>query len=280
MLKHSFGVIGVLILAGSAGAQTVWTGPEITFTKPNGANWKLPENQDRITDNVWITRKDAAGIYNIAVEPGFGGGSPADTEWASGSAADYEDLVFQTWINWVTNCPPCSVNVDAVVHLISEDIYIDIRFTSWSCCGAGGFSYVRSTPGGCLTVTAESIVCHADGSTFTYTVQGTDQCTGGSSSYVFTASGGAPGQEMCFTALVSGDGGLCCTTQMCIIVPDCAELITPGDVNQDNVVGISDVMALLAEWGPCSDCSSCNADFDGDCDVGIGDLLVVLANWN
>jgi len=280
MLKHSFGVVGVLILAGSVSAQTVWTGPEITFTKPDGANWKLPENQDRITDNVWITRKNTAGIYNIAVEPGFGFSSPADTEWASGSAADYEDLVFQTWLNWVVACPPCAVNVDAVVHLISEDIYIDIRFTSWSCCGAGGFSYVRSTQGECFTVTDESIVCHADGSTFTYTVQGTDQCTGGSSSYVFTASGGAPGGEMCFTALVSGDGGLCCTTQLCIIVPDCAELITPGDVDQDNVVGITDVMALLASWGPCPECSSCNADFDGDCDIGIGDLLVVLANWN
>ena len=56
MMKLSCGVAGVLLMAGSAGAQTDWTGREITFTKPDGADWQLPENQERITDNVWTTR--------------------------------------------------------------------------------------------------------------------------------------------------------------------------------------------------------------------------------
>ena len=280
MMTLSCAAVGLLILAGSAGAQTVWTGPEITFTKPDGADWTLPENQDRITDNVWLTRQNFLGIYNIAVEAGYNPLSPADTEWANGDAYDYENLTFETWVNWAGNFPPGTVGQDAVVHLISEDIYIDIRFSSWSCCGFGGFSYDRATPGECLTVTDESIECHADGSTFTYTVHGTDSCTGGSSSYVFTASGGAPGEEMCFTLLVSSDGGFCCTTQQCITVPDCAESITTGDIDGDNLIGIADLLALLASWGPCSDCSSCDADLNDDCDIGIGDLLVVLANWS
>jgi len=33
-----------------------------------------------------------------------------------------------------------------VLHLISEDIYLDITFTSWGSHGTGGFSYIRSTP--------------------------------------------------------------------------------------------------------------------------------------
>ena len=281
MVKRSFGVVAVLILAGSAGAQTVWTGPEITFTKPDGADWTLPENQDRITDNVWLTRQDFLGIYNIAVEDGYTALSPADREWAYGDAYDYENLTFESWVTWAANFPHGTVGQDAVVHLISEDIYIDIRFLSWSCCGLGGFSYDRATPDVCLTVTDQSIDCHADGSTFTYTVQGTDLCTGGSSSYVFTASGGAPGEEMCFTLLVSGEGGgFCCTTQQCITVPDCAVPTMPGDIDRDNLVGIADLLALLSSWGPCSDCSSCDADLDGDCDIGIGDLLVLLANWS
>ncbi len=279
-MKLSWAVVGLLILAGSAGAQTVWTGPEINFTKPDGADWTLPENQDPITDNVWLTRQNFGGIYNIAVEAGYTKLSPADTEWAYGDADDYENLTFDSWVNWAGHIPPGTVGHDAVVHLISEDIYIDIRFTSWSCCGAGGFSYDRSTPAGCLRVTDERIDCHADGSTFTYTVQGTDTCTGGSSSYMFTASGGAPGAEMCFTVLVNGDDGFCCTTQQCIIVPDCAALATPGDIDRDSLVGIADLVALLVSWGPCPDCSSCDADLDGDCGIGIGDLLVVLANWS
>lgn len=283
MLKLSCCVVGLLVLAGAAGAQTVWTGPDITFTKPDGADWNLPENQDRITDSVWITRQSFAGIYNIAVEPGYTDPSPADTEWAYGSAADYENLVFDTWVNWAGNVPPATINQDAVVHLISEDIYIDIKFTSWSCCGFGGFAYVRSTPGEseCLNVSSEQIVCHADGTTFTYTVDGTDSCTASTSSYVFTASGGAPGEQMCFTVLVTGEGGgICCTTQRCVTIPDCAEPVIPGDIDRDHRVGVADLMSLLASWGPCAACGACNADLDGDCGVGLTDLLVVLANWS
>jgi hypothetical protein len=56
---------------------------------------------------------------------------------------------------------------------------------------------------------------------------------------------------------------------------------TPGDLDGDGMVGITDLLLLLAAWGPCPDpCPpSCAADFDGDCAVGIIDLLVLLANW-
>lgn len=282
MLKPFCAAVGVLAVAGSAGAQTVWTGPETTFTKPDGADWNLPENQDRITDNVWITRKYTAGIYNIAVEGLYGPDSPADTEWAFGQASDYANLTFAPWVEWNVMCPPCVVGQDAVVHLISDDIYIDIRFTDWSCCGQGGFSYVRSTAGEpeCFDVISEQIACHADGTAFTYTVVGFDSCTASTSSYVFTAAGGAPGEQMCFTVLVTaGGGGLCCTTQRCITIPDCAQPGMPGDVDRDDIVGMSDLISVLMSWGPCPDCTGCAADVDGSCDVGIGDILVVLANW-
>jgi len=55
----------------------------------------------------------------------------------------------------------------------------------------------------------------------------------------------------------------------------------PGDLDGDGVVGITDFLALLALWGPCSDpCPpSCPADLDDDCSVGINDFLILLANW-
>ncbi len=54
-----------------------------------------------------------------------------------------------------------------------------------------------------------------------------------------------------------------------------------GDLDGDGLVGITDFLALLAVWGPCSDpCPpSCLADLDGDCNVGISDFLTLLANW-
>ena len=75
---------------------------------------------------------------------------PFDTEWAFGSAADWQSLVFDPWVVWNEAYPPDTmIDQDAVVHLISDDIYIDIEFTSWSIGyegGGGGFSYARAVP--------------------------------------------------------------------------------------------------------------------------------------
>jgi subtilisin family serine protease len=55
----------------------------------------------------------------------------------------------------------------------------------------------------------------------------------------------------------------------------------PGDLDGDGVVGIVDLLALLAAWGPCPEpCPPwCAADLDADCAVGIVDFLTLLAYW-
>ncbi len=54
----------------------------------------------------------------------------------------------------------------------------------------------------------------------------------------------------------------------------------PWDLNGDGNVGVPDLLALLAAWGPCPDPpAECPADFDGDGSVGVSDLLALLANW-
>ncbi|MFB3139187.1 MAG: hypothetical protein ACE10B_08205, partial [Phycisphaerales bacterium] len=53
-----------------------------------------------------------------------------------------------------------------------------------------------------------------------------------------------------------------------------------GDLNGDGIVGIGDLLLLLAAWGPCPDPpQECPADLDDDATVGILDLLTLLANW-
>ena len=52
-----------------------------------------------------------------------------------------------------------------------------------------------------------------------------------------------------------------------------------GDLDGDGAVGTSDLLVLLASWGPCADCDECDADLDGNCTVGVSDLLVLLLNW-
>ena len=147
----------LLILPFISEAQTIWTGPMTTFTKSNDADWTLEANQDRITDNVWITRANNQSIFNISDNTDTSSGdcygfSPLDTEWAFGTIADgINTLTFGTFLGTsFADCgPPSVVNQDAVLHLITDDIYIDIKFVFWTSGGnGGGFSYMRSTPEG------------------------------------------------------------------------------------------------------------------------------------
>ena len=140
-------VLSLLFSINELNAQTTWTGATTTFIKANYADWTLATNQDRITDNVWITRANNQGIFNIVTESSYTDfSSPADTEWAIGTTANIGSLTFQNWKDTSGSEPPSLVNQDMVVHLISDDIYIDIKFTSWQSGGAGGgFTYERST---------------------------------------------------------------------------------------------------------------------------------------
>ena len=53
----------------------------------------------------------------------------------------------------------------------------------------------------------------------------------------------------------------------------------PWDLDGNAVVGVSDLLSLLASWGPCPPKADCPADFDGNGSVGASDLLALLANW-
>lgn len=53
-----------------------------------------------------------------------------------------------------------------------------------------------------------------------------------------------------------------------------------GDLDGDGVVGVADLVSLLAAWGPCSEPpKACPADLDDDGSVGLPDLIILFANW-
>jgi hypothetical protein len=137
-----------LCLALDGRSATIWDGPMITFSEST-TDPTLAINQDRITANVWITRGPIQGIFNAKTETSFTHfSSPADTRWANGNLTNYALLTYTDWNTWakgVNPGPPSTVGVDAVVHLISDDIYLGLKFTFWG--GAGGlFAYQRTTP--------------------------------------------------------------------------------------------------------------------------------------
>ncbi len=141
---------GLAIMGPQAQGATVWDGPITNFTKPNSADWTQPANQDRMTSGVWLTRNTTLGLFNAATETNYTHhSSPADTAWAYGTLANYASLTYRDWEDWfggrAGGGPPSTVGKPAVLHLVAEDIYLSIEFTSWGA-SSGGFSYQRSTP--------------------------------------------------------------------------------------------------------------------------------------
>ena len=127
---------------------TLWEGTPITFSKPNGGDPTEEANQDRITDNVWLTRGNLGVLFNAFNESAANdNSSPAGTEWAQGTFADLEMMEFT---NFRAACPGNKpknvVGIPMVVHLIQDDLYIEITITSWAQGKVGGFTYQRSTP--------------------------------------------------------------------------------------------------------------------------------------
>src|ERR1035441_5223037 len=142
-------------------AATIWNGPPVSESNAS--------EPDKITANVWITRGGSQGLYNAKTETSFTHFfSPADTEWADGTTANYNTLSYTDWNTWAKNIhggPPGTVGVAAVVHLITDDIYIDITFTSWG--EFGPYSYMRATPPTANNPPTVAITSPTNGASFT-----------------------------------------------------------------------------------------------------------------
>lgn len=127
-------------------ALVLWEGANINFTKEAGADPTLEENQDRITNAVWLTRGNNGGqIYNAFTETVPNKAlSPAGTLWAIGEMSDAESLTFENFRTAVGN--PKEVVGKNLLMLIPDDkIVIAVRFTAWDQNKEGGFAYQRSS---------------------------------------------------------------------------------------------------------------------------------------
>ena len=157
----------------SSHAATIWNGPLTNYTQP-APDPTQPANQDMLTSHVSITRADPApgsgtgGIFNpLGGETAFSRGvSPVDTEWAVGELANYSTLTYSDWTTCGQGNPVhfYSQGSNLVVHLISDDIYLSLKFTSLP--SGPGLAYVRSTPSSANQPPTVSITSPTTGASF------------------------------------------------------------------------------------------------------------------
>lgn len=149
---------GLSIACSAVAAPLIYSGYGVTFSKAAFASTSDPANQDRIVGGVALTRASSRGLFNIAVEGAFTDNvSPTGTRWAFKSnnggvepdINDWATLTFDDWQTSLGGSQSLATNITdggAVVHLVEQDIYIELRFTDWGIgSGTGGrFTYERS----------------------------------------------------------------------------------------------------------------------------------------
>ena len=147
----------------------------VVFTKADSADWTVEENQDRITDNVWITRKHNQSIFNIAVESGYSGssGSPVGTLWSNSTSSTASPESYTNFVAMHGGSPSSIINDTVSLYLPDEGLYFDVTFTSYSGGpnGGGGFSYSRTSVTPSLVVSPDSLSADLNtGETITQTL--------------------------------------------------------------------------------------------------------------
>lgn len=136
----------VLRLTDVEEVPVIWDGPMLTFVKEENTDAGLAANQDRITDKVWISRPgDGGQIFNVKAERfPIRTNSPLGTRWAFGELNQLDSLQFKSFRETVDR-PKDVPGKRMVLHLLQENIYLQVEFLSWSQNKTGGFSYMRST---------------------------------------------------------------------------------------------------------------------------------------
>ncbi len=146
--------------SGQCGAADVWSGLTRSFSKPDGADGSLPENQDTLVPGVIFARGAVGGLYNAATEPSYlRSVSPEFTTWATDllagnngltiEAENWPQLTFGTFAEAYGDAVLFNFDRPAVVYLENDDVYLDFKMTSWTNGHedpAGGFAYMRAEP--------------------------------------------------------------------------------------------------------------------------------------
>lgn len=143
-MKRLFTFFSGLLLITHASAQTVWSTGSYTFTKT------APFQQDCITPGVCLTRGSQSVLYNEVTENYLDGDgncdwTPGNTTWAYGNISDWATLTYQNLYDLNGCTPPSMVNQPMVLHIMPDDIYLQLTFSLWAGSSSGNFTYTRTT---------------------------------------------------------------------------------------------------------------------------------------
>jgi hypothetical protein len=156
-----FSMVGAQVRSNAAPPPTIWNAGGLTFTKPASGSQDCITAQTCLTRSTVLYNSVTGGVGGQQQCPGYQG--PLNTEWALGHITDWNTLTYRKLYD-LNNClPPGMVQQGPMVlHLISENIYLQVRFNAWGA-GNSTFSYTRTTGPAASTASVSGRVVDQNG---------------------------------------------------------------------------------------------------------------------
>jgi hypothetical protein len=146
---------------------------QITFTKNANTDASLTENQDRISETVWLTRGNKYGIYNAYDQNSAKNQPTSGIKLALGSTENLSTLNFETISQWGKKFNRVDgnwLNENLVLYLPGSNEYYNFNMTSWE--NNGSFSYTRSSTALSLKDYSNTITIYPNPTTSILTIEG------------------------------------------------------------------------------------------------------------
>jgi hypothetical protein len=146
---------------------------QITFTKNANTDASLTENQDRISETVWLTRGNRYGIYNAYDQNSAKNQPTSGIKLALGSTENLSTLNFETISQWGKKFNRVDgnwLNEILVLYLPGSNEYYNFNMTSWE--NNGSFSYTRSSTALSLKDYSNTITIYPNPTTSILTIEG------------------------------------------------------------------------------------------------------------
>ncbi|MBX2893174.1 MAG: hypothetical protein KF734_19845 [Saprospiraceae bacterium] len=170
---------GSATLQANINGPVIWNSGSFIFEKTS------PGQADAIVPSTHITRGYSGFIYNAVTQngpsaSGVCGPVVNNVMWALGYIDDWASLTYTNTMP-IPNCSGSSIpGLQLVMHLVAENIYLQVTFNYWQGGGGGNFTYTRTTGPSYLWSTGETTPSISVSAGGTYTVStGNGDCTAG-----------------------------------------------------------------------------------------------------
>jgi hypothetical protein len=162
-------------------AQTIWNGPTTNWAPTKVYNKSDPSTYDLMTADVALARNSDYPLFNAKKESTYnnGLGSPQNTTWALGALSDLSTLIannsFKKWGSVIggggtqAQLYKSLPGKTYVVHLVSDNIYLSVKFDTWNSDrnqSSSLYSYTRTTPAAVVVPPTVSITNPVNGAVF------------------------------------------------------------------------------------------------------------------